>query len=243
MIVEDANYIPSGSESDVGDTNGDDDIGDEDIGEIIVADSENSEDDLPLSTFPHANKVQGGNVTWAICNISCVKPPSDFQSPFGLADEVEGLNSSSCTPYKQFNLLITDETLENMTFQTNLYAEQKDKRTVHLLSNFHDPQSTAKVKRRDRDGSSKQIPCTNALVEYNKNMNCVDRFDQLKSTYEIDRKSKKWGMRILWHFIDCCVVNSYILYKLKKLPPLTLKNFRRRVIDGLLAEKLVELQN
>ncbi|KAJ8930305.1 hypothetical protein NQ314_016924 [Rhamnusium bicolor] len=41
---------------------------------------------------------------------------------------------------------------------------------------------------------------------------------------------------------NCCVVNSYILYKLKKLPPLILKNFRRRVIDGLLAEKLVELK-
>ncbi|KAJ8930303.1 hypothetical protein NQ314_016922 [Rhamnusium bicolor] len=198
--VEDADYIPSGSESDIEDADGDEDIRDVDIGEIIVANSEDSEDDLPLSTFPHANKVQGGNVTWAICNISCVKPPSNFQSPFGLADQVEGLNSSSCTPYKLFNLLITDEILKNITFQTNLYAEQdykisndgisivkwKDKRTVHLLSNFHDPQSTAEVKR--KDGSSKQIPCPNALIEYNQNMNCVDRFDQLKSTYEIDRK-------------------------------------------------------
>lgn len=118
----------------------------------------------------------------------------------------------------------------------------KDKRAVHLLSNFHDPQSTNEVKRRDKDGTFKQIPCPNILADYNKHMNCVDRFDQLKSTYEIDRKSKKWWMRIFWHFIDCSVVNSYILYKLKKLPPITLKDFRRKVVDGLLAEKLVDLK-
>ncbi|KAH1003446.1 hypothetical protein HUJ04_003371 [Dendroctonus ponderosae] len=44
----------------------------------------------------------------------------------------------------------------------------------------------------------------------------------------------------MWHFVDCAVVNSYILYKLKKLPPITLKDFTRKVVDGLLAERLVE---
>lgn len=487
--IETADCIPSGSESDIDDADGEEEQVVE-VADDIAFDSWDSEDDLPLSAFITTNNIQLANVvSWGIHYISSLKTLSDFQSKSGLADEVEAIADIDCTPYKLFNLLITDEILDSITFQTNIYAEQqhqvtkkrytqttiteiktfiglnllmgikrspsyrdywcvdqdlhdpyisqfmpvnrfswllshlhlndnsimpgrnddnhdklykvrpfisalktnfkkclnphrciaidesmikfkgrssikqylpkkpikrgykvwaladsegylydfeiytgktkdyvekglgekvvlrlmegleykehclyfdnyfntynllkelkdkginacgtvmanrknlptlkhdknlkqgeydynvsgdgismvkwKDKRTVHLLSNFHDPQSVAEVKRKDKDGSSKQIPCPSVLVDYNKNMNCVDRFDQLKSTYEIDRKSKKWWMRIFWHFIDCCIVNSYILYKLKKLPFISLKDFRRRVIDGLLAEKLVELR-
>ncbi|KAJ8877124.1 hypothetical protein PR048_021577 [Dryococelus australis] len=41
-----------------------------------------------------------------------------------------------------------------------------------------------------------KMPCPNALDDYNSNMNCIDKFDQMKGTYEIDRKSKKWWHRI-----------------------------------------------
>lgn len=489
--IDDADFIPSGLESDIDDIDGEEDNSDPENGtdNLLLVDSEDSEDDLPLSVFVSANQAQNSNVTWAMRNIHLIKPPSEFESEYGVAEEVQELGEN-CTPYKLFNLLITDDILENITFQTNIYAEQahqvtskrysptnlseiktfiglnllmgikkspsyrdywsvsedlrdpyisqfmavnrfswllshlhlndnsvmpgrkdanydklyklrpfidelkknfqkcynphccisidesmikfkgrsslkqympkkpikrgykvwaladsegylynfdiytgktkdyvehglgekvvlrlmegleykqhllffdnyfttynlmktlkekginacgtvmanrknlpklkedkylkqgeydynissdgisivkwKDKRTVHLLSNFHDPKAINAVERRNKDGSSNQVPCPNALTEYNNNMNCVDRFDQLKSTYEIDRKSKKWWMRIFWYFMDCAVVNSYVLYKLKKLPPITLKEFRRKVIDGLLAEKLVEIKS
>lgn len=121
------------------------------------------------------------------------------------------------------------------------FFKWKDKRSVNILSNFHDPTLTSSVQRRQKDGSKMPVPCPTALIDYNMNMNFVDRFDQMKSTYELDRKSKKWWMRIFFHFLDCCMVNAYTLYKVKELKKVSLKDFRRKVIDGLLAERYVEV--
>ncbi|XP_054744277.1 piggyBac transposable element-derived protein 4-like [Anastrepha obliqua] len=48
------------------------------------------------------------------------------------------------------------------------------------------------VTRRKRDGSAVRIDCPLAVKKYNSNMNFVDKFDQLKACYSIDRKSQKW---------------------------------------------------
>ncbi|KAF0716186.1 piggyBac transposable element-derived protein 4-like [Aphis craccivora] len=59
------------------------------------------------------------------------------------------------------------------------------------------------------------VSCPIVLGEYNKHMNCVDKFDQNKKSCQIDRKAKKWWYRLFFHFIDAAVVNSYVLYKLQ----------------------------
>ncbi|XP_047111975.1 piggyBac transposable element-derived protein 4-like [Schistocerca piceifrons] len=69
-----------------------------------------------------------------------------------------------------------------------LYLKWKDKRAVHLLSNFHSPEVTT-VTRRERDGSRIELPCPQAVMDYNAHMNNVDKFDQLKKSYEISRRS------------------------------------------------------
>ena len=71
--------------------------------------------------------------------------------------------------------------------------------------------------------------------DYNGYMGCVDKSDQLKSSYEITRKSKKWWHRLLWRFIDVTFVNSFIIFNL--LNPnkdFKLKNFRLSVLDELI---------
>lgn len=115
----------------------------------------------------------------------------------------------------------------------------KDKRCVHLLSNFHDPENVVEVTRKEKDGTQIKVPCPKALDDYNNNMNCVDKFDQLKGTYEVNRKSKKWWHRIFWYFIDASVVNAYIVHKEMQLPKESLKNFRRDISRSLVSRALV----
>ena len=126
------------------------------------------------------------------------------------------------------------------TSSTGLSAMKwKDKRCVHLLSNFHDPTQTTEVTRKEKDGTEKKVPCPTALFDYNANMNCVDKFDQLKGSYEIDRKSKKWWHRIFWYYLDATVVNAFILHREMKLPKTSLKDFRRAISRDFLSSALV----
>ena len=86
-----------------------------------------------------------------------------------------------------------------------------DKKPVQFLSNFHDPSALFEVERRQKDGSLKTIACPQMAKDYNGYMRCIDKSDQMKSLYEITRKSKKWLHRIPWHFIDVTLVNSFII--------------------------------
>lgn len=130
------------------------------------------------------------------------------------------------------------------TSDTGLTAVKwKDKRSVHLLSNYHNPEDVTEVSRKEKDGTITKIPCPKVLHDYNQNMNSVDKFDQMKGVYEIDRKSKKWWHRIFWYFIDASIVNAFILYKECGSPPKSLKDFRRDISRSLVSPALVLSRN
>ncbi|KAL3191415.1 hypothetical protein MRX96_059796 [Rhipicephalus microplus] len=117
----------------------------------------------------------------------------------------------------------------------------RDKRTVHLLSNFHDPADEVQVNRKEKDGAITKVNCPAALQEYNKNMTFVDKFDQLKGQYEVDRKSRKWWHRIFFHLLDCSVVNAFIIFREHAgSEKMTLKDFRRSLVRQMTAEALLD---
>lgn len=120
------------------------------------------------------------------------------------------------------------------------FMKWKDKKSVHLISNFHNPADVTEVTRTCKDGSKEVVPCPVALKEYNEHMNSVDKLDQLKKYYEIDRKSRKWWHRIFFHFMDVSVVNAYIL-KSKLGPCQPLKKFKLNIIEALTSQRLLEL--
>ncbi|GBP36028.1 PiggyBac transposable element-derived protein 4 [Eumeta japonica] len=124
---------------------------------------------------------------------------------------------------------------------TEWKSRWKDKRSVFILTNYIDPTKSGVVTRRERNGDKTEVNCPEAVMVCNSCMNYVDKFDQLKSTYAIDRKSHKWWHRIFFHFLDCAVINSFLVYKeLQKnhhpeLDKMESKDFRRSVYQGILA--------
>jgi hypothetical protein len=115
----------------------------------------------------------------------------------------------------------------------------KDRKAVFFLSNFHDLSIVETISRKNKDGSQTEIACSLLVKDYNRNMGFVDKMDMLKSLYEIDRKSKKWWHRILFHFIDMALVNSFIIYKDRSSEKIeSLKHFRLSVMMGLIGAAL-----
>lgn len=116
----------------------------------------------------------------------------------------------------------------------------RDKRSVYLLSNFHSPFGTTEVNRKEKNGTTTKVRCPQALSDYNANMNFVDKFDQNLNLYKINRKSKKWWHRIFFYFLDAAVVNAFVLYKELNSPKISMKEFRRSVSQGLVADLVIK---
>lgn len=51
------------------------------------------------------------------------------------------------------------------------------------------------------------------VTEYNKFMGYVDQLDMLVALDRINTRSKKWYHRIIFHFLDVILINSWCLYR------------------------------
>ena len=81
---------------------------------------------------------------------------------------------------------------------------------IYLLSNAYPSSSADTVQRKQKDGAIIAVQAPPMLIGYNKYMGGVDRSDQMKSYYGLNRKSKRWTLRLIW---DVAVCNAYCLYK------------------------------
>ncbi|XP_035224253.1 piggyBac transposable element-derived protein 4-like [Stegodyphus dumicola] len=107
----------------------------------------------------------------------------------------------------------------------------KDKRCVTILSSLPDAVDQIQIERKEKDATKVNINCPKAISTYNMKMGFVDKFDQLVSLYEIDRKSTKWWQRIFFHFADVAVINIYILHKMLTGAEInTTKDFRLNLL-------------
>ena len=89
-----------------------------------------------------------------------------------------------------------------------------DNRSTTILTKYEAVQPSTNVKRWDRKNKvENQVSCPSAVVTYNKSMGGVDLLDGLLSYYCISVKSKKWYHRLIWHFFDISIVQSWMLYK------------------------------
>lgn len=110
----------------------------------------------------------------------------------------------------------------------------KDNKVVNFASNFHGTEEIT-VKRTQKDGTRVDVKCPSIVADYNKHMGGVDRADQLRSTYGMIRRSRKWWHRLFWGFLDIAFVNAYIIYNKMDFEKKTTLEFRRCVSMGLMA--------
>lgn len=114
--------------------------------------------------------------------------------------------------------------------------EIEDNRCIHIASNWHEPHRGTIVNRKDKKRVITQVTSPDIVKDYNFYMNSVDTFDQIWSTvFEIKRKSTKWWHRMFLYFIDLCIPNAFVLYKLLENTDKTMKSvslIRKRLSEN-----------
>ncbi|KYB24743.1 hypothetical protein TcasGA2_TC031786 [Tribolium castaneum] len=61
-----------------------------------------------------------------------------------------------------------------------------------------------------------QVPRPNIVSKYNECMGGIDLIDRMRSYYRIQARCKKWTVRVILHFFDLAMANSWILYRRDK---------------------------
>ena len=86
----------------------------------------------------------------------------------------------------------------------------QDTKPVTILSTQHDPAITTTVKRKKGDGSTVDVTCPQAIVDYNAHMGGVDLGDQYRKYYQVRMKSRKFYKYILF---EICILNSFVIHR------------------------------
>ncbi|XP_051801615.1 piggyBac transposable element-derived protein 4-like [Acanthochromis polyacanthus] len=97
-----------------------------------------------------------------------------------------------------------------------LFIKWMDTREVSVCSTLHTAFSGDTVKRICKAGrkyAAVEVPVPAAVKHYNRYMGGVDLSDQLIGSYSSWRKSRKWYLTVLHHFIDIAVTNSFLVHK------------------------------
>ncbi|KAI8432777.1 hypothetical protein MSG28_013736 [Choristoneura fumiferana] len=90
----------------------------------------------------------------------------------------------------------------------------KDNKVVTLASTFAGQNPISDVRRYDKK-QSKYIEIKRPFVvgEYNRHMGGVDLIDSIMGIYKIELRSKRWPMRLFFHYLDLTMANAWLLYK------------------------------
>ena len=88
-----------------------------------------------------------------------------------------------------------------------------DHKVVMVMSTNCQPSDSGTVHRKQKDGSSVEVPCPASITSYNKFMGRVDRGDQLRGYYRCRSRSRKFYKYIFYFLLDVAITNAYIFVK------------------------------
>ena len=98
------------------------------------------------------------------------------------------------------------------------------------------PSEFTSVELRQKETSARlKVPYPAIIKWYNSHINGVNIHDQLKTSYEIDRKTRsQYYLRIFSDLLDSAVLNTHVIYKKKINAKVNLLNFKIILAESLI---------
>lgn len=94
-----------------------------------------------------------------------------------------------------------------------LVGHWHDSKIMSFLSTFHDG-TMSKTERKGCGSPTKvEVSCPNTLKDYNLFMHGNDRADQMRKSFSIQIRSKKWWKPLFNFVFDSACINAYLLYR------------------------------
>ena len=115
---------------------------------------------------------------------------------------------------------------------------------VHVTSSYATNEIVKDVQRFDRATKKYvQVPLPDIIAEYNSAMGGVDLADMLISLYRTAYKTIRWYLTVLFHLVDICKVNGWLMYRrncwqmgIPKKKQLSLLEFISQVSESLMKQ-------
>ncbi|KAF9417156.1 hypothetical protein HW555_005667 [Spodoptera exigua] len=142
--------------------------------------------------------------------------------------------------FKQDSAMSRGES-QHYTRDSTVIVKWRDNKSVIMASNCTGSSSGTIVKRWDKKQRGYiDVAAPKIIQQYNQHMGGVDILDQQMEYYRTFIKTKKWPLKVIIHFLDLALVNSWRLYKndcvangYPRKDILTLLDFRFSVADTL----------
>ena len=109
----------------------------------------------------------------------------------------------------------------------------RDRKIVYVLANHVRIDKTVIAKRLGREHKRVDTTIPQVIDDYNHHRGGVDTVDQMRGTYYIGRRSRKWWPRLAWWIIDICIVNAYTYFQKQTGSKMTQLEFRLQLIAAL----------
>jgi len=110
----------------------------------------------------------------------------------------------------------------------------KDKKIVSMLSNVKNTILSTRMKWNKEEKKRKETEIPDIASRYIDFMGGIDRFDQVSSYHSINHKSKRWPIKLFFHFLDISLHNSKLLYEETTKIKINHEKYRKKVVKGLI---------
>lgn len=132
---------------------------------------------------------------------------------------------------------------QQMVREPAVLVKWKENKSVLIASNCTGSDSTEVIKRWDKKMHSYiNVTAPKVIQNYNKYMGGVDVLDQQIEYYRTFIKTRKWTLKVLIHFMDLALVNTWRAYKINctsnqfpRKKTMELLDFRLEISDILLS--------